>query len=184
MFVDRLADLLGVNSWVNKFSGLVAAVDLRQSANFSRDCDSLKNLCIERDGTKGGADKNGTSKSGAIDRLILLKPQTFMNASGTSVSACMSYFKLAPDDLFVVHDDLDTQGAKLKLGGSPNGHNGLRDIHRAIGTCEYKRLRIGIGRPASKDMVKDYVLSNFSKAERNEIDAVIDNTIKCFDQFI
>jgi PTH1 family peptidyl-tRNA hydrolase len=114
-----------------------------------------------------------------LGKLILLKPQTFMNSSGRAVIACANFFKLSFNDLLVIHDDLDIPVgvAKLKCGGSHGGHNGLRDIHRSIGSDGYRRIRIGIDRPADKSLVKDYVLSNFSESEREEIDVVINKLV-------
>lgn len=110
------------------------------------------------------------------EKILLLKPQTYMNNSGRSVIAAMSFYKLKPEQVTVFHDDLDLANAKLKIktGGGHGGHNGLRDIDANIGK-EYKRIRIGIGRPNHKDEVSDYVLHDFSKAERYEIDELIGN---------
>lgn len=97
--------------------------------------------------------------------VILLKPQTYMNLSGQSVQACMTFFKLALDDLWVVHDDIELSlgDVQTKTGGSAKGHNGLRSIDQCVGQ-NYKRIRCGIGRPA-QGSVSAYVLSNFSKDE-------------------
>lgn len=112
-------------------------------------------------------------------KLLLLKPQTFMNLSGKSVSACMAFFKLGPADLRVIHDDLDTPVGRfrLKLSGSHGGHNGVRDISRALGTDAYARLRLGIGRPADKEQVRDYVLTPFSEDEKGALARACDATI-------
>lgn len=106
-----------------------------------------------------------------LGRLILLKPQTFMNASGRSVVACVNFFKLTPQQLVVFHDDLDVPVGvyKVKKGGSHGGHNGLRDIHRALGTDAYLRVRLGIDRPNDKSLVRDYVLSTFSQLEQDDL---------------
>lgn len=92
--------------------------------------------------------------------LLLLKPQNFMNRSGEPLAACMRYFRLAPDEVLVVHDELDLEPGtlRLKFGGGHGGHNGLRDIHRLIGP-EYWRLRVGIGHPGHKSQVVSYVLN-------------------------
>lgn len=101
------------------------------------------------------------------DRMYLLKPDTFMNRSGQSVAALINYYKIKPDEVLVVHDELDFEVGlmKLKSGGGHGGHNGLRDIISSIGTKDFKRLRVGIGRPASGRPVVDYVLSDFSKSD-------------------
>jgi peptidyl-tRNA hydrolase, PTH1 family len=98
----------------------------------------------------------------------LLQPQTFMNASGKSVAALAKFFKINPDEILVVHDELDIVPgqAKLKLGGSHAGHNGLRDIHAQLGTDQYWRLRIGIGHPGVKSEVIHWVLKKPSPEHR------------------
>ena len=92
--------------------------------------------------------------------LWLLEPMTFMNLSGKSVAALARFFKIEPGEILVAHDELDLQPGqlKLKLGGSPAGHNGLKDIHAQLGTPDYWRLRLGIGHPGVKAEVVDYVL--------------------------
>jgi PTH1 family peptidyl-tRNA hydrolase len=98
-------------------------------------------------------------------RLGLLKPETFMNESGRSVGAAARFFKVGPGGLVVVHDDVDLDEGRLqaRLGGGLAGHNGLRSIAQALGTPEFLRLRIGVGRPGRGDRrpVADYVLSPF-----------------------
>jgi PTH1 family peptidyl-tRNA hydrolase len=102
----------------------------------------------------------------AGSKLVLLKPMTFMNRSGQSVGALMRYFKFAPEELLVVHDELDLpEGVvKLKRDGGHAGHNGLRDIIAHIDSRDFYRLRMGIGRPNPGANVADYVLSKPSKA--------------------
>jgi PTH1 family peptidyl-tRNA hydrolase len=96
----------------------------------------------------------------------LLKPMTFMNRSGQSVAAICNFFKLTAAEVLVVHDELDLPPGiiRLKTGGGHGGHNGLRDIHKAIGTA-YHRLRIGIGHPGDRNQVVDYVLKRPSREE-------------------
>ena len=98
-------------------------------------------------------------------RLALLKPETFMNVSGRSVGAASRFFKVDPGSLLVVHDDVDLEQGRLqaRLGGGLAGHNGLRSIADALGTQDFLRLRVGVGRPARGDRrpVADYVLSPF-----------------------
>ena len=100
----------------------------------------------------------------------LLKPMVFMNRSGQSVAAICNFYKISPQEVLVVHDELDLPPGviKLKTGGGHGGHNGLRDIHKAIGQ-EYHRLRIGIGHPGDRNQVVDYVLKRPSKAEGEQI---------------
>jgi PTH1 family peptidyl-tRNA hydrolase len=91
---------------------------------------------------------------------MLLKPSTYMNRSGSAVAAVVSYFKLKPDQLLVVHDELDLAPgvARLKSGGGHGGHNGLKDILAHLGTADFLRLRLGIGHPGDRARVADYVL--------------------------
>lgn len=90
----------------------------------------------------------------------LLKPTTFMNASGKAVAALANYYKITPAEILVAHDELDLPAGsvKLKFGGGHGGHNGLKDIHAALGTADYWRLRIGIDHPGDKNEVINYVL--------------------------
>jgi peptidyl-tRNA hydrolase, PTH1 family len=113
----------------------------------------------------------------------LLEPQTYMNLSGKSVAALARFFKIAPEETLVVHDELDLMPGqmKLKLGGSHAGHNGLRDIHAHLGSADYWRLRLGIGHPGVKSEVVDYVLRKPLAAERDAIGAAIDLSIQSLD---
>ena len=108
------------------------------------------------------------------EKVILLKPETFMNLSGQSVGEAMRFYKLTPDDVVVFHDELDLAPGKcrVKTGGGHAGHNGLRSIHQHIGDT-YHRVRMGIGHPGHKDRVAGYVLSDFSKAELEWLDDLI-----------
>ena len=110
----------------------------------------------------------------------LLEPQTFMNLSGRSVAALARFFKIAPQEILVIHDELDvTPGeAKLKLGGGHAGHNGLRDIHAQLGSGDYWRLRIGIGHPGVKAEVADWVLKKPAPEQREAMKACIVRTLK------
>jgi PTH1 family peptidyl-tRNA hydrolase len=104
-------------------------------------------------------------------KLILAKPNTYMNVSGGPVAALLRFYSLDPSRLIVLHDDLDIpfDTVKLKLGGGHGGHNGLRDIIAATGTNDFIRVRIGIGRPPGRQDVSDFVLSNYSSAERKDL---------------
>ncbi|WP_062762374.1 aminoacyl-tRNA hydrolase [Falsirhodobacter sp. alg1] len=108
------------------------------------------------------------------EKVALLKPDTFMNLSGQSVGEAMRFWKMAPADVIVFHDELDLAPGKLRLktGGGHAGHNGLRSIHAHIGE-EYDRVRMGIGHPGHKDRVAGYVLSDFAKAEADWLDDVL-----------
>ncbi|MFM9835901.1 MAG: aminoacyl-tRNA hydrolase [Methylophilaceae bacterium] len=105
----------------------------------------------------------------------LLKPTTFMNASGKAVVALANYYKILPSEILVVHDELDLPAgtAKLKFGGGHGGHNGLRDIHAALGTADYWRLRLGIDHPGDKNEVINYVLKAPTKSESDALQASI-----------
>jgi PTH1 family peptidyl-tRNA hydrolase len=110
----------------------------------------------------------------------LLEPQTFMNLSGKSVAALARFFKIAPEEILVVHDELDVVPgqAKLKFGGSHAGHNGLRDIHAQLGTGDYWRLRLGIGHPGVKSEVINWVLKKPAPEQRTLIEECIARTLK------
>lgn len=105
----------------------------------------------------------------------LLEPQTFMNLCGKSVAALARFFKISPNEILVAHDELDISpgDAKLKLGGSHAGHNGLRDIHAQLGTDDYWRLRLGVGHPGVKSEVIHWVLKKPSLDHRIAIDQSI-----------
>lgn len=107
--------------------------------------------------------------------LWLLKPQTFMNVSGRSVGALAQFYKIAPAEILVVHDELDLPpgNAKLKLGGGHGGHNGLKDIIAHLGSRDFWRLRLGIGHPGERAEVSNYVLNNPRREERDAIDHAI-----------
>ncbi len=109
----------------------------------------------------------------------LLKPQTFMNLSGKSVGALARFFKIEPQEILVAHDELDIVPgeAKLKLGGSHAGHNGLRDIHAQLGTDDYWRLRLGVGHPGLKSEVINWVLKKPSLDHRLAMDQCIARAI-------
>jgi peptidyl-tRNA hydrolase, PTH1 family len=106
-----------------------------------------------------------------------------MNLSGKSVAALARFFKIAPAQVLVAHDELDLQPgqAKLKLGGSAAGHNGLKDIHAQLGTQDFWRLRLGIGHPGVKAEVPNYVLKKPSAEHRTEIDKAIERSLESLD---
>lgn len=108
------------------------------------------------------------------EKVVLLKPETFMNLSGQSVGEAMRFYKLTPDDVVVFHDELDLAPGKcrVKQGGGHAGHNGLRSIHAHIG-ADYQRVRMGIGHPGNKNAVSGYVLRDFAKADQDWLDDVL-----------
>jgi peptidyl-tRNA hydrolase, PTH1 family len=104
--------------------------------------------------------------------VLLLKPQTFMNHSGRAVGALAQFYKIAPAEILVVHDELDLQPgiARLKMGGGHGGHNGLKDIITHLGTKDFWRLRLGIGHPGERTEVSNYVLGNPRAEDKKLID--------------
>jgi len=119
------------------------------------------------------------------NRLLLLKPQTFMNLSGRSVAEALRFHKLTPADLVIIHDDLDIPFGQIKLkeGGGHGGHNGLRSLHQELGTSDYTRLRVGIGRPGRGDMA-DYVLNNFAKGEMDSLPQLVDGIVDGLEMYL
>jgi PTH1 family peptidyl-tRNA hydrolase len=109
----------------------------------------------------------------AGERVILLKPETFMNESGRAVGDAMRFYKIPLSDIVVFHDELDLPPGRVrvKTGGGNAGHNGLRSISELIGN-DYRRVRLGIGHPGDKDRVHGYVLSDFAKSETDWVEAV------------
>jgi PTH1 family peptidyl-tRNA hydrolase len=108
--------------------------------------------------------------------VVLAKPSTYMNESGGPVSGLLGFFKVEPGRLVVVHDDLDIAygDVRLKLGGGEGGHNGLRSITRSTGTREYLRVRVGVGRPPGRMDPADFVLRDFSAAERRDLGVLLE----------
>jgi peptidyl-tRNA hydrolase, PTH1 family len=119
-------------------------------------------------------------------KVWLLQPQTFMNLSGKSVAALARFFKIAPAEILVAHDELDVVPgqAKIKLGGSHAGHNGLRDIHAQLGTDQYWRLRIGIGHPGVKSEVTHWVLKKPLAEHRSAINETIDRCVRALPHYL
>lgn len=118
--------------------------------------------------------------------LWLLEPQTYMNRSGQAVASVARFFKIAPEEILVVHDELDLPPgeAKLKKGGGHAGHNGLRDIHAQLGSPDYWRLRIGIGHPGNRNEVANWVLRKPSPDDRIAITQAMDRCLKALPDLI
>ena len=117
------------------------------------------------------------------EKVIFIKPMTYMNNSGIAVRAFLDFYKLNSEDILVISDDLDLDLGKFRLrrNGSSGGHNGLKSIISHLGTDNFKRLRIGISN--DKDDVINYVLSKFSKKELNEIDTMFDTLVDVLDDY-
>ena len=115
------------------------------------------------DGTIGG------------EKVLLIKPQTFMNLSGEAIGQAMRFYKLAPSDLIVIYDELDLQRgkARIKKGGGNGGHNGIKSIDAHCGK-DYRRLRLGIGHPGQRDLVNNHVLEDFAKADRQWLEPLLE----------
>jgi PTH1 family peptidyl-tRNA hydrolase len=123
---------------------------------------------------KSGADVAEGRLAGR--KAILVKPRGYMNLSGGPVTNALRFFSVPPEDLVVVHDDLDLEfgDVRLKRGGGEGGHNGLRSISKSLGTKDYLRVRFGIGRPPGRQDPADYVLKRWSSTERRELDVSLE----------
>ncbi len=117
----------------------------------------------------------------AGDKALVLKPMTYMNRSGQAVGEAMRYFKLTPEQVVVIYDELDLAPGKcrVKRGGGSGGHNGIRSIDRHIGP-EYWRVRLGIGHPGHKDRVHGYVLHDFAKSDEDWLDPLLEAVADAF----
>ncbi|HEX3004172.1 MAG TPA: aminoacyl-tRNA hydrolase [Angustibacter sp.] len=138
----------------------------------------------------GGAFKSHRSRAAVLEgrlgvlpggapgpRAVLAKPSSYMNESGGPVSALLKFYKVEPERLVVVHDELDIPFAqvRLKLGGGEGGHNGLRSVSRSTGTRDYLRVRVGVGRPPGGQDPADFVLRDFSTSERKELPLLLED---------
>lgn len=132
--------------------------------------------------TFGGLFGEGDFKG---NRLLLLKPQTYMNLSGRCVAEALRFHKLESADIIIIHDELDIPFGqiKFKADGGHGGHNGLRSLHQELGGGGYSRLRIGIGRPAHGNMA-DYVLTNFGKDEMISLPRLVDGAVDALEMMI
>lgn len=119
-----------------------------------------------------------SSAPGASGPIWLLEPMTYMNLSGKSVAALARFFKIAPDEILVIHDELDLAPGEMKLkkGGGTGGHNGLKDMQAQLGSGDFWRLRLGIGHPGHKDEVASYVLRKPPLAERQAVEDCIEKS--------
>jgi PTH1 family peptidyl-tRNA hydrolase len=119
-------------------------------------------------------------------RLMLAKSRTFMNETGAAVSRLLSYYKLQPAQMVVVHDELDIDPGQLrvKFGGGDNGHNGLRSIRQSLGTGDFFRVRIGVGRPRGRQDPADFLLSNFPASVREDVEVEISRAADAIESLV
>lgn len=119
-------------------------------------------------------------------KVVLAKPLTYMNTSGGPVSALAQFYGIAPERIIAVHDELDIpfDSIKLKIGGGEGGHNGLRDMSKALGTKDYYRVRCGIGRPPGRMQVSDFVLKPFSSVEAKDLPLLISQAAEAVESLI
>ncbi|WP_174803575.1 aminoacyl-tRNA hydrolase [Martelella limonii] len=141
--------------------GFMAADAIADANGFSPWSKKFKGLIAE--GSLGG------------EKVLLVKPQTFMNLSGESVGEAMRFYKLTPDDLVVIYDELDLLPgkARIKTGGGSGGHNGIKSIDAHCGT-QYRRLRLGIGHPGAKERVHGHVLGDFAKSDAEWLEPMLE----------
>ena len=127
-----------------------------------------------------------SSKIFSSEKIILLKPQTYMNLSGFCVAKFKQFFKVSNDDIFVIYDDIDLGfgDKRLKQGGGDAGHKGVRSISQHLGTKNFNRIRMGVGRPKEKEDVSSFVLSNFSETEIDRVHALIKDLCEDFENII
>ncbi len=118
-------------------------------------------------------------------RVVLAGPLSFMNEAGGPVSSLLGYFKAEPEQLLVVHDDIDLGFGRLRLqvAGGSGGHNGIRSLERSLGTREFTRLKVGVGRPPGRMDPADFVLKRFTKDERVEMDLVVSDAADVLEQW-
>lgn len=152
--------------------GFMVIDKLCENLNISLDKEKFKSLyCVEH--------ING-------EKIILLKPLTYMNLSGEAIQAMMNYYQIGLEDLLLIYDDLDLPVGKIRLRqkGSAGGHNGLKSTIAHVGSQQFNRIRIGIDRPQSRLSVSDYVMSNFTKDEFHEMEHVIEKCADACEQWI
>jgi PTH1 family peptidyl-tRNA hydrolase len=130
---------------------------------------------------------HGEVSEGTIagEKVVALKPTTYMNDSGRSVAACAQFYKIEPKDFVVFHDelDLDPGRLKVKIGGGHAGHNGLRSIQAHLGP-EFRRIRMGIGHPGAKERVTGWVLGNFAKVDREWLEPLLDDVADAAEKLV
>ncbi|MEJ1091348.1 aminoacyl-tRNA hydrolase [Microbacterium istanbulense] len=135
---------------------------------------------------KGGARVVETWLRPGADKLVLAKPNSFMNVSGTPVAALAKFYSVPPERVIIVHDELDIpyDSIRLKVGGGHGGHNGVRDVARALATPEFPRVRAGIGRPPGRQDPADWVLAPFGSAERETLPIFVSDVADAVEQLV
>lgn len=120
------------------------------------------------------------------DRTLFLMPSTFMNDTGRAIRSALDYYKVLPEDLLVVHDDIDLPFGRLRLqvGGGSGGHNGVRSIEAGLGTADFSRLKLGVGRPPGSQDPADFVLRRFAKKERPEVDLMVEDSADVVERWL
>jgi len=168
MVVDELAARTSVNLRSHKARAVAAEVRLGAPPGGSQ------------------AGSSGVRTAEASIRAILAKPMSFMNESGGPVAGLLSFYKVPVENLIVIHDELDIAftEVRLKLGGGEGGHNGLRSITKSVGTRDYLRVRVGIGRPPGRMDPADYVLHDFSSTERSEVPLLISDAADAVERLV
>ena len=165
MVVDELATRTGAS--LRSHKARAAAAQIR--------------LSVRQSGLAGG------SPAGALGhRAVIATPLSYMNESGGPVAGLLSFYKIPVENLIVIHDELDIPFAdvRLKLGGGEGGHNGLRSITKSVGTRDYLRVRVGIGRPPGRMDAVDYVLHDFSGTERSEVPLLISDAADAAERLV
>jgi PTH1 family peptidyl-tRNA hydrolase len=161
-------------------AGMIFAEKLNYPFNFQKKFKGLfSTLTLEEIISSAGGDLSAYNNKNSVNaKIFFLLPQSYMNLSGQPVKECASFFKIQPEEILVVHDELDLELGQVsfKPGGGLGGHNGLRSIKECLGSADFWRLRIGIGRPNGKknadDDISSWVLSNFTEQETDILDAV------------
>jgi peptidyl-tRNA hydrolase, PTH1 family len=135
---------------------------------------------------KGNARVAETWLRPGADKLVLAKPNSFMNVSGGPASSLADYYGVPPERVIVVHDELDIpfDTIKLKVGGGHGGHNGVRDVAKALGTADFPRVRVGIGRPVGRQDPADWVLDPFGAAERQNLPILVSDAADAVEELV
>ncbi len=155
-------------------------------AEYAHNRHNVGQMVLDELGSRlGGGFKSHKSRAQVLEgrlgiggpRMVLAKPLSYMNVSGGPVSALARFYDIDPGHVIAVHDEIDIpfNTVKLKLGGGEGGHNGLRDISKALATKDYLRVRVGVGRPPGRMDTADYVLRDFSAAEKKELPFLLDS---------